>query len=227
MIKAALQSRPYVIIEFLLLCIAVPGWIILTRNAPMMMIFLWSAFTYCAVIYALCFFDKARGNFSRNVLHLWNWKAVNADAMKPMLKRFAMASVGMVIFLYFYNPDRLFYLPLQKPEFVPFLLAFYPVFSALPQEFIFCSFFFLRYARYFGSGRGMIASSTIIFAYVHVLYINPVAPTLSLIGGYIFAQTFMKSKSLALVTIEHGLYGNMLFLTGLGWYFYSGGVGAG
>ena len=43
-------------------------------------------------------------------------------------------------------------------------------------------------------------------------------------AGLIFASTYAKSKSLALVTIEHGLYGNFLFFIGLGWYFYGGAI---
>ena len=65
-----------------------------------------------------------------------------------------------------------------------------------------------------------MAASSIIFAYVHVLFINPVAPLLTIIAGYFFASTFAKHKSLALVTIEHALYGNMVFTLGLGWYFW-------
>lgn len=110
---------------------------------------------------------------------------------------------------------------------IPFLMVLYPLISALPQEFIFCSFFFRRYEPFFGKAKLMIIASAIIFAYAHVLYINPIAPTLSFIGGLIFAYDYAKHKSLALVTIEHGLYGNALFLIGLGWYFYSGSVGAG
>ena len=138
--------------------------------------------------------------------------------------RWVLASIGMIGFLYFYDPARMFYLPLQKPEIIPFFLFAYPVISAFPQEFIFCSFFFNRYERYFGNGKAMIWASAITFAYAHILYINPVAPTLSLLGGLIFAQNFAKYRSLALVTIEHGLYGNSLFVIGLGWYFYSGSV---
>ena len=70
----------------------------------------------------------------------------------------------------------------------------------------------------------MVIASAIIFAYAHVLYINWVAPSLGIIAGLIFADTFRKHRSLALVTIEHGLYGNALFVIGLGWYFYSGAV---
>lgn len=155
---------------------------------------------------------------------MWNWEAVTKDELKPIILRWVLASIGMIGFLYLYDPDRLFYIPLERPHIIPFLLLAYPVVSALPQEIIFCSFFFKRYEHYFGTGRKMVIASAIIFAYAHVLYINPVAPTLSLIAGLIFAYTYLKTKSLALVTIEHGLYGNSLFVIGLGWYFYSGSV---
>jgi len=101
----------------------------------------------------------------------------------------------------------------------------YPILSALPQEFIFCSFFFERYKKFFPNEKVMIVASAVVFAFAHVLFINWVAPVLSFIAGLIFAMTYAKTKSLALVTIEHGLYGNVLFLVGLGWYFYGGAVG--
>jgi len=83
---------------------------------------------------------------------------------------------------------------------------------------------FERYKKFFKSDIAMIIASAVVFAYAHVLYINWVAPFLSFIAGLIFATTYSKTKSLALVTIEHGLYGNVLFLIGLGWYFYGGAV---
>lgn len=111
-----------------------------------------------------------------------------------------------------------------KPELWSVVMVVYPIVSALPQEFIFCTFFFARFKPLFGNERNLIIASSIVFAYAHVLYINPVAPILSLFGGYIFASTYTKHKSLALVTIEHALYGNALFTIGLGYYFYGGAV---
>ena len=181
-----------------------------------MFTFLWGAMAYCALIY--------RYNFFKGWRDLWKWDAVTWHNMKPILWRWVIACIGMTIFLYFYDADRMFFLLIERPQFIPVLMILYPLISALPQEFIFCSFFFNRYQRYFKTGWSMIIASAITFAYAHVLYINPVAPTLSLIGGIIFAHTFYKHRSLALVTIEHGLYGNFLFILGLGWYFYSGSV---
>lgn len=73
----------------------------------------------------------------------------------------------------------------------------------------------------------MVAASAVTFAYAHCLYLNPIAPTLSLLGGVIFALTYLRTKSLATVTIEHGLYGDFLFFIGLGMYFYGGNVAQG
>jgi hypothetical protein len=46
----------------------------------------------------------------------------------------------------------------------------------------------------------------------------------SFFGGLLFAHTYHTSKSLALVWLEHTLYGWTLFTLGLGWYFYHGNV---
>ncbi len=181
-----------------------------------MFAFLWGAAGYCFLIYRYCFF-KGWGD-------LWKWDQVTWAHLKPILLRWVLACIGMTIFLYFYDYDRMFYLAMKRPAFIPVLFVLYPLISALPQEFIFCSFFFNRYETFFKTGWPMIIASAITFAYVHMLYINPIAPILSFVGGIIFAQTYYKHRSLALVTIEHGLYGNFLFLLGLGWYFYSGSV---
>jgi len=39
---------------------------------------------------------------------------------------------------------------------------------------------------------------------------------LTFIGGVLFAYTYQKTKSTALVAIEHAVYGNWLFTVGMG-----------
>jgi len=204
-------------VEFIILCLIIPGIIIFGRFAPFMFAFLWGATLYALIIIRLYHFDGWRD--------IWRAETVTWDNLKPILGRWVLASLGMLVFCAFYDPERLFYIPKERPEIIPAIIFLYPLISALPQELIFCTFFFRRYRPFFGSGHWIVIASAVIFAYVHVLYINPVAPVLSLAGGVIFALTYLRHKSLALVTIEHGLYGNSLFLIGLGHYFYSGGVG--
>ncbi|QQR69766.1 MAG: CPBP family intramembrane metalloprotease [Alphaproteobacteria bacterium] len=204
-------------LEFVLLWLGVPTIILAFRLAPYMFVFLWSATAYCAWIY--------RRHFWTGWRDLWRWEAVRWDNLRPILIRWAICCVGLVILVAVMDPDRMFQLVRRRPDFVPFLLVLYPLLSALPQEFIFCSVFFKRYAPFFPSDRWRILASALTFAYAHVLFINWVAPVLSLVAGFIFARTFARTRSLALVAIEHGLYGNALFLVGLGWYFYGGAHG--
>ena len=215
-IRAVMQSRNYLVAEFILLCIVVPGIIMYNVWARHMFGFLWAASAYGLFVMMFVYRDKIKG--------IWRWEAVTKDAIKPILVRWVFACIFMTVFLYFYNPDRLFILFETYPQIILPLLLLYPLISALPQEFIFCSYFFERFKSFFGEGKLMVWMSTIIFAYAHCMYINPVAPTLSLFAGYIFATTYLKTKSLAMVTIEHGLYGNFLFLVGLGYYFHGGSV---
>lgn len=203
-------------IEFFLLCIVLPSIIIIFRLAPFMFVFLWGACLFCFYIY--------RRHYFTNWRELWRWEAVTWVAMKPIIARWLLCSVGMIVFIYFYDPARMFGLVLERPHIIPFLLLMYPLLSALPQEFIFCSYFFKRFEPFFKTEQARVIASAIVFAYAHMLFINWVAPALSLIAGLIFARTYAQSNSLALVTIEHGLYGNSLFLVGLGWYFYGGAV---
>lgn len=182
-----------------------------------MILFLWGAATYCA--YHV--FIRRSQSFPKDV---WKWKAVNKENMKEIIPRWLLCCAAMLIFIHLYDPEKMFNLAHRKPEFILILFIAYPLLSALPQELIFCSFFFHRYESFFKSDRAKIIASAIVFAYAHVLYINWVAPLLSLIAGLIFAQTYAKTKSLALVTVEHALYGNALFLIGLGWYFWGGAV---
>ena len=70
----------------------------------------------------------------------------------------------------------------------------------------------------------MISMSACAFCIAHILFLNWVAPVLGLMAGVLFAMTYWKTKSLAMVTLEHSLYGNALFVMGLGWFFWGGSV---
>ncbi len=205
------------VLEFLILCIALPTVIIVFKLGVFMLFFLWAAAAYCA--YHL--FYVGHENFAKDI---WKWRSVNWENMKPILVRWSIACICMYAFLYFYDPSKIFSLATENPLKILILFTIYPLLSALPQELIFCSFFFHRYKSFFKSPRARVYASAAVFAYAHMLYINPVAPILSFIAGLIFAYTYARTRSLALVTVEHALYGNALFFIGLGYYFWSGSL---
>lgn len=213
------QRRGWLLLEFALLCLALPTLIIAYRLAGSMLLFLWGACFYCAVVYRLRFYRGSRS--------LWDWQAFNRSNLRVLLLRFACVAAAMTLFIYLYDPQRMLELPRERPALMLALLVLYPLLSALPQEFIFCTFFFERFQPLFPARRTRVIASAVVFAYAHVLFINPVAPLLSFIAGLIFATTYAKTRSLALVTFEHALYGGYLFFIGLGWYFYGGSVAQG
>ena len=203
-------------IEFLLLCIVFPSIIIFGKLGFFMFFFLWGATIYCFSIIYL---------HNRQYLnYIWKFQEVTWENLRPILLRWLVASLAMIAFIYFYNRQVMFGIILERPQVIPFILIGYPLLSAIPQEFVFCTFFFKRFHRLFPEERTKIIASSIVFAYAHMLYLNPVSPVLSLFGGLIFAATYSKTRSLALVSIEHSLYGATLFLSGLGVYFYSGNI---
>ena len=70
----------------------------------------------------------------------------------------------------------------------------------------------------------MVTMSAVAFCVAHILFLNWVAPILGLLAGIIFANTYRRTNSLAMVTLEHSLYGNAIFVMGLGWYFWGGSI---
>lgn len=152
----------------------------------------------------------------------WNIEAVDRALMKAMILRFIPLALALALFTYLAIPDRLFDLPRERPQLWVLVMVFYPLFSVIPQELLFRSYFFRRYAPLFASPRRMIAASALVFGWVHILLLNPVAVIFSGLGGIIFASTYHKSRSLAAVCIEHALYGCLIFTLGLGYYFYHG-----
>ena len=211
----------FILPEFTLLCLVLPTYIWATNSGKMMFAFLWAAFAYTAFIW----WRIKDTHTWQTIKKEWNWAAVTWANIKPMLARWIIATIAICLFTWQYEPDRLFYIPLHAPHVIPFLLLAYPILSALPQEFIFCSFFMKRYGRYLKNDWIRIMCSATVFGYAHMLFINWIAPVFSFFGGLIFAHTYIKTRSLALVTIEHSLYGNSIFLAGIGYYFYSGGIG--
>lgn len=121
-------------------------------------------------------------------------------------------------------PERFLQLPMRSPKGWMGIMVMYPILAALSQEMIFRCFFFHRYQSLFPSGNWLIMANGVSFGLFHLFYANWLAPLLSFFGGLLFAYRYHRSRSLPVVAIEHGLWGNLLFTVGVGWYFYSGSI---
>ncbi|MBK7404512.1 MAG: CPBP family intramembrane metalloprotease [Phycisphaerales bacterium] len=141
-----------------------------------------------------------------------------------MLARFAVLGGAIVVGVLVLLPDRAFGLPRENRSLWLQIMIGYPILSVYPQEVIFRAFFFRRYQPLFGRGWGMVAASAVMFAFVHIVFGNPIAIPMTLIGGVMFASTYSRSRSLLAASVEHALYGCLVFTVGLGSYFYSGAL---
>jgi hypothetical protein len=65
----------------------------------------------------------------------------------------------------------------------------------------------------------LLLGSTLAFAWLHVIFRNPLAIALTLVGGWFFTQTYGRTQSMRLVCLEHTLYGSLIFSVGLGEFF--------
>ena len=209
------NSTAYKILELIILSIIIPFTIIYFKFSSNLLLFLWVILIYCLFIFYLCeekYYQSKHKTF------------INNNILKFILIRWVLFSFGLYIFTFSVFPDKLFIVQKSNPGFIWKIMIFYPFFSAFPQEFIFCKFFFARYKSFFGEKTLMVAMSSLAFCLAHILFINWVAPVLGLVGGIIFARTYKKTKSLLMISIEHSLYGDTLFFIGLGWFFWGGSV---
>lgn len=151
---------------------------------------------------------------------IWQGKVWTKGQKVFALLRFAIASFLIIIFTVYYAPERLFQFPLQKPVLWLVVMFLYPLLSALPQEFVYRTFFFIRYKSIIPNIYVMIAISAFCFGFVHIMFNNWIAPVFSGIGGILFGLSYSQHRSLKWVSIEHAIYGCYIFTVGLGWYFY-------
>jgi len=201
------RSRSYLIREFLVLFVVLPLSLVLPYFFILKVAFTLIGFIY--VVYILHATEEVEYRVKRDL----NWK--------HFWKRFVLTSifvvVSTVVYMYLMEPTKLFYVPLKRPLLFLIILFSYTLLSAWPQEILFRTFFFSRYQSLFNDERLLIFTNAILFSLAHLFFRNALVLLITLIGGLIFAFTYLKFRSTTLVTIEHAIYGNWLYAVGLGY----------
>lgn len=148
------------------------------------------------------------------------FRLVNARQLWPALKRRRAAFLtGLAMSALLYaslSHQPWFRLPTEQTTDWLALLVIYPLFSVLPQELIFRTFFFHRYKKIIPRKRTRAWLSAAVFAWAHLIYGNALAIVLSGIGGILFAFTYAKTRSTLACVVEHSVWGLWLFSFGLG-----------
>jgi membrane protease YdiL (CAAX protease family) len=146
---------------------------------------------------------------------LWSW-------LRGPLALALAGGTLLAVGVYLVEPRHLFDLPRNSPWRWLLVMLLYPTLSVVPQELVFRTFFFHRYGRLFGSPWVTTVASAIAFAWAHIVLMNELAVVLTLIGGWLFARTYLRTRSLLATAVEHAAYGCLLFTVGLGRWFVTG-----
>lgn len=152
---------------------------------------------------------------------LWNFAGLVAHWRRVLLI-FVAGAAAIAIFTILLVPDRLFSFPSRAPALYAMVMVLYPVFSVFPQELMFRTYFFQRFAPLFPNPWVMICASALAFGWAHIILGNWIAVVLSAIGGALFAYTYHHTRSTLAASIEHALYGDFIWTIGLGAFFYAG-----
>ncbi len=210
------KRRAFLWVELIVVFGLGPIFYLLFLNAPGLMFpLLW---LWAIVCLGVLLMNKG---FARRQL---GWRR---GEMRSVLAAFALLGGLLALAVVVWdamNPgaDLLFSLVRRNKVLWLVIMIGYPIASVYPQEVIFRTFFFERYRPLFKRSWMIVAASATAFAWVHIIFGNPLAVALTLPGGVIFAYRYLKTGSTLVVSVEHALYGCLIFTIGIGQFFYAG-----
>jgi len=146
----------------------------------------------------------------------YRWSAIN---WKKHLIVFGGVTVIVSIGVYFIREQLWLQFPTENTRRYLLALLLYPLVSVIPQEIIYRGYFYHRYHKLFKSEWIMILINSFLFGFTHIIFDNWIAPVGAFLISFIFSFTYLKTKSLPIVVLEHYCYGIMIFTVGLGHYF--------
>jgi len=200
----------FLALEFIVLFLVVPA-IVFYDLLPFSKIGILLGFTlFCAYIL------WRDGRFNRR--KLWNTRGLR-KSIRGILVRFIPAAVFLTIIIAMLDPDHLFGMVRNDLNTWLIIIIAYPLLSVYPQEVIYRGFVFHRYEALFPKQRFMIHVNALSFGYLHIIFGNYPAIFLTYGAGYLFARTYAETKSLLAVSVEHALYGILIFTIGFDQYF--------
>lgn len=149
----------------------------------------------------------------------------NLASLKKHGKRIAVTFLPLALIalatLALLKPEYLFDYPRHKTILWVLIMIFYPLLAVYPQELFYRAFLFRRYRSLFPGERSMIYVSALSFGFAHIIYGNIPAVLLTVVGGYLFALTYHHSRSILVASLEHALYGCLLYTIGLGQFIHT------
>ncbi len=207
------HKKLYLWIEYLFLFFGLPLSVVFLQSRMFMFGLLWFA-TISVLIYL-------KKGLKRNFIEELNFSGFKKGA-RAVIMRFMFFTPLMFAFMYFAHEDELFSFPKERPTLYLYVMIWYPLLSVLPQELIYKTLYFGRYENLYQNKVILIISCAVAFGFMHIILLNWLPVAITALGGLLMAHTYEKTRSLALVSFEHALYGCWAFTIGMGIYFYTG-----
>lgn len=138
---------------------------------------------------------------------------------QKILLRLLIIVVGTITVLYFTNKEDLFNVISTKPMLWLTFSGVYLLGSVIPQELLYRTFFVKRYQTIFSNEITLIIANALLFSFGHIWFQSFIVLAFTFIGGILFIKTYLHSKSIIIVMIEHALYGIWLYTVGYGELF--------
>ncbi|OBX26307.1 CAAX prenyl protease-like protein [Gelidibacter algens] len=201
-----MQSVTYKLTEFFLIFIILPVSFALHYPFLIKACLAISGFIY--VIYVLVKVEGNQFKLAPNIRWMSFWRAV--------FVKFLVIACLTIGYMLLTAKAELFHVLYQQPKLWVIMLFAYAMFSVYPQELIFRTLYFQRYASLFTSRSLFVFINATVFSLAHIFYRNPLVLLITFLGGILFALTYDKTKSTLLVSIEHAIYGCWLFTVGMG-----------
>jgi membrane protease YdiL (CAAX protease family) len=121
-------------------------------------------------------------------------------------------------------PGSAFGLVRSNPRLMAMIALFYPFLSALPQEIVFRALFFRRYGPILPPLGPAIVLNAAVFSLAHLMYWSWIVAAMTFAGGLVFAWAYEARRNFPMAVVIHSLAGVIVFLLGLGVFFYTGNV---
>ncbi len=208
------DQRPYLpLIRWLeLLALFVAGPLVLALALP-------PSAMYPALI-AACIVGAVLLHFTPG----FRWRSLSGSIQLKAVALFGVITLLLASLLCLWLlPERLFFLPRQNPAILLMIAAAYPLILVLPQEVLYRPLFYRRYGHLFGSQNRAVWANAVLFSLAHLMYWHWLVFLLTFIGSFVFSHAYLKQNSFPQALALHSVAGVMIFASGLGWLFYSGG----
>jgi membrane protease YdiL (CAAX protease family) len=155
-------------------------------------------------------------SFKRHQFRLNGFKA-----WSMILWRSSIMLLFLILFTWFVFPEQYIYIPIHTPKLWCLLLLYYPLFSVIPQEFIYRVYFYHRFKGLLDNRNILILINATVFSFSHIVFGNRVVLAFTFIASILFSLTYLRYRSYTIVVVEHIIYGLIIFTIGPGAFFHS------